>query len=74
MKFSLINVIEMSGNQISGSWIQNHIGTLASATERARELEAVNCSMIDIAVVAEINSPCAVLGYWRNLTRLDVGK
>lgn len=72
MKFSLINIIEQSGNQVSGSWIQDHIGTLASATARARELEAVNSNKITVAVVAELSSTTPALGFYTNLTRLDI--
>jgi hypothetical protein len=74
MKFSLINIIEQSGNLVSGYWIQDHIGTLASATAKAHELEATNSNKIDVAVVAEIDSPCAGLRYWPNLVRLDVNQ
>jgi hypothetical protein len=72
MKFSLINVVESAGLFVSGYWIQNHIGTIASASEIARATEAANSNKIDVAVVAEIPSPCAALGYWANLPRLDV--
>lgn len=72
MKFSLINIIEQSGLLVSGYWLQDHIGTLASAAARARELEAANSNKIDVAVVEELSSTTPALGYWANLTRLDI--
>lgn len=53
--------------------MQDHIGTLETATALARELEAANHRTIDVAVVSEISSNRAVLGYWSNLIRLDSG-
>ena len=72
MKFSLINVIESSGPFISGYWVQDHIGPLSSARETARATEATNGNKIIVAVVAELSSTTPALGYWTNLTRLDV--
>jgi hypothetical protein len=72
MKFSLINITEQSGALISGSWLQNHIGTLASAREAARTTEAANSNRIKVAVVAELSSTIPALGYYTNLTRLDI--
>ena len=53
MKFSLINVAEQSGPLVSGYWVQNHVGSLASAREAARATEAANSNKIIVAVVAE---------------------
>jgi hypothetical protein len=72
MKFSLINGAEQSGSLVSGSWLQNHIGTLASASARALELEAANGNRIKVAVVAELSSTTPALGFYPNLTRLDI--
>ena len=72
MKFSLINVVESSGPLVSGTWIQNHVGTLASAHEAARSTEAVNSNKITVAVVSELSSTAPALGFYTNLTRLDV--
>ena len=47
MKFSLINVAEQSGPLVSGYWVQNHVGSLASAREAARATEAANSNKID---------------------------
>jgi hypothetical protein len=72
MKFSLINVVESSGPLVSGTWIQNHVGTLASAREAARSTEAVNSNKITVAVVSELSSTAPAFGFYTNLTRLDV--
>jgi hypothetical protein len=72
MKFSLINIVESSGPLISGSWLQNHVGTLASAIEAARATEAANSNKIEVAVVAELSSTTPALFYWRDLTHLSV--
>jgi hypothetical protein len=61
MKFSLINGIEQSGPLVSGYWLQDHIGSLSSAIEAARATEAANHNKIDVAVVAAISSPRAIL-------------
>ena len=72
MKFSLINIIEQSGSLISGYWVQNHVGTLVSARAAARATEAANHNKIDVAVVAELSSTTPALGFYSDLTRLDV--
>lgn len=71
MKFSLINVRQQTDRIVEGNWIQNHIGTLASATAVARHTEAVNSHQITVAVVDELTSVVPMLGYWANLKRLD---
>lgn len=75
MRYSLINVQESSGpgnSLVSGSWLQDHIGTLATASAAARATEAANGHKIDVAVVPEINSTVPALSYWPNLPRMDV--
>ena len=72
MKFSLINIQEQSGPLVSGSWLQNHVGSLASAREAARATEAFNGNKIVVAVVPELSSTTPALGYWRDLRRMDV--
>jgi|GEM_PF-1979519 len=72
MKFSLINIVESSGHLVSGYWVQNHVGTLASAREAARATEAANSNKIEVAVVPELSSTTPALSYWRDLPRLDV--
>ena len=72
MKFSLINITEQSGSLVSGSWLQNHIGTLDSAREAARATEAANGNRITVAVVAELSSTTPALSHYTSLPRLDV--
>jgi hypothetical protein len=36
MKFSLINVEKEKDGFVDGVWMQDHVGTLATATEKAR--------------------------------------
>jgi hypothetical protein len=68
MRFSLINVQERAGPLVSGSWLQDHIGSLATASARAHELEIANSNKIDVAVVEELSSTTTALGFWTNLT------
>jgi hypothetical protein len=72
MKFSLINIIEQSGLLVSGYWLQDHFGSLASTIQAAHDTEAANSNKINVAVVDAVSSPCAYLSYWRNLIQLDV--
>jgi len=72
MKFSLIVVTESHGSLVSGNWIQDHIGSLATAREVARATEATNGNKITVAVVDEIPGVCKILSYWTDLIRLDV--
>jgi len=72
MKLSLINVVESSGPLVSGTWVQNHVGTRDSAREVARATEAANSNKITVAVVPELSSTAPALGFYTNLTRLDV--
>ena len=72
MKFSLLSITETDGVFVSGYWLQDHVGTLATAREVARATEATNSNKITVAVVAELSSTAPALGYWTNLTRLDV--
>jgi hypothetical protein len=68
----LINVAESSGPHAPGTWLQDHVGTLASAREAARATEAANSNKIEVAVVDELSSTTPALSYWRDLTRLDI--
>ena len=70
MKFSLINVSRQTGDRVSGNWIQDHIGTLDSATAAAQRTEAVNGNRIVVAVVDELPS-VRDFGPFDNLRRLD---
>ncbi len=71
MKFSLVTVSQRTGDTFSGYWIQNHVGTLETATARARHVEGVNSRAITIGVVEEVASVVPMLDYHTNLRRLD---
>jgi len=72
MRFSLINVVESSGPLISGTCLQNHVGTLDSAREMARATEATNSISITVDVVPELSLMAPALGFYTNLPRLDI--
>jgi len=72
MRYSLINVQESSGQLVSGNWVQDHIGTLASATAAARTTEAANGHKITVAVVDGLSSVVPALSYLLDLPRLDI--
>jgi hypothetical protein len=71
MKFSLINVNNQAGNRVDGNWIQNHIGTMETAFEVAKQTEAANGGQITVAIVTEVNSSVPMLTYWTDLIRLN---
>lgn len=58
MTYSLINVYSRQNGRIKGSWIQDHIGTLETASAAARRTEAVNSNRISVAVVKAIHPRC----------------
>jgi len=53
MKFSLINIQGRIVGNPFGAWIQNHIGTLESATQSAIDIEEANSNKIDVAVMEQ---------------------
>lgn len=71
MIFTLINVdkVEPDGT-VSGNQIQDHIGTLETAIQKAIDTEVVNSNAIDIAVVPNTMG-CMPFIYYSSLTRLD---
>jgi len=71
-KFTLIQVSSTNQNRtINGSILQGHIGTLETATAKARSTEKANSNRIDIAVVDEIYTTLN-WGSFSNLKRLDI--
>lgn len=71
MKFSLINVTSVNAKgEVSGYWVQDHIGTLQSAQQRARDTEAVNGNAITICIVEEVNTTTPMLEFFRDLKKL----
>lgn len=56
MKFSIVTVIKDRGNGIiDGVWMQNHVGSIESAIEKAKSTEKANGNRIKIAVVDDLN-------------------
>lgn len=76
MKFSLVNVSNDNGEVVDGVWMQNHVGSLESATQRARDTEAVNSSHggITVAVVDDLGYALPNYSTRMGLKRLDVPK
>lgn len=57
MKYSLINVRKQVGDVVvDGNWIQDHVGTLETAIQKAKRTEEVNSHNIDVAVVEQLAS------------------
>lgn len=57
MKYSLINVsvLHEEAGTVDGVWLQDHTGTLKTASKVARETEKANSNRIKIAVVESLN-------------------
>ena len=55
MKFSLVQVYKDNGNTVDGVWIQDHIGTVESAEQAARDTESANSGRISVAVVEDLS-------------------
>lgn len=72
MKFSLINVTKQTGNLVDGAWLQNHIGTLETASKRARETEESNSNKIIVAVVDDLGYSEPNYSGRIGLKRLDI--
>jgi hypothetical protein len=70
MIFSLINVSNRRGACVDVNWIQDHIGTLETAKEKARQTEAANSYKITVAVVPKVNSPVPLLDCWTDCVEL----
>lgn len=70
MKYSLINVDVDNGETVDGYWLQDVNGTFEDALRATQETERVNSYRIQVAVVEQINSPVAILGYWKNKRKI----
>ena len=56
MKFSLVQVYKDNGETVDGVWLQNHIGTVETAEQAARDTEAANSiGKISVAVVEDLS-------------------
>jgi hypothetical protein len=73
MKFSLIVVDKTRNNgHVDGSWVQDHVGTVESATRLAIDTEKVNGNKVDIAVVNQLYGDLHGDPYRIDLKRLDL--
>jgi len=70
MKFSLIIINKEVDGIVAGHWIQDHIGTIETATNLANETSELNRGQ-NIAVVEQINSTTPMLNHWEHLKRLN---
>lgn len=72
MKFSIVQIVKTrdSGN-IDGNWLQNHVGTVESATKVAVDTEKANGNKIEVAVVGQVCGDVHGDPYRIDLTRLD---
>lgn len=71
MKYSLIQIEEEHGaGVISGSWVQDCIGSLEEATQRATKTEQVNSNRIKVAVVEQVVGTTPILRYFKELNQL----
>jgi len=62
MTYSLINVVKDNGDgTVQGYWMQDSIGSLAKAQERARATEAANSNRLTIAVCKAVRSAFPIL-------------
>ena len=68
--FSLLTVSKEKDGIVEGYWIQDHIGTLETATERAKSTSELNRGQ-NIAVVDGIRCTSAILGFWKNQIKLN---
>lgn len=71
MKFSLIQIYKTNPDgTINGVWLQNHIGTIETAKQRALATEKANSNIFEVGVVEELSyTPDYSIRY--SLKRLD---
>ena len=81
MKYSIIQIQEeLVDGRICGTWVQDHHGTLETATARAKAIEAVNGSRlifpvagshyIKLAVTEQVVGGGPIYRYLKGLERL----
>lgn len=71
MKLSLIQVHEETKDgRISGTWIQDHHGTLETALIKAMATEKANSNRIKIAITEQINGSAPNYNFLTGLKRL----
>lgn len=74
MKYSLIQIDREYDGKVDGVWLQNHIGTIDSATEEARATERANGNRIAVAVVEDLGYSEPNYSLRTALKRLDVSQ
>lgn len=72
MKYSLINVSREYDGMVDGVWLQDHIGTIDSASEEARATEQANSNRITVAVVDDLGYYEPNYSFRTGLKRLDI--
>lgn len=72
MKYSLINVTREYNGLVDGVWLQDHIGTIATATQAARGTEQANGNRITVAVVESLGYALQDYTVKTGLKRLDL--
>lgn len=66
MKFSLLSVcVKNPDGTVDGYWIQDYIGTLEEARDRAKRASEINSDK-EIEVVEQVRCPNPRLNYWSN--------
>jgi len=73
MKFSILLVSHEFEGKVSGSWVQNHVGTLESAREVADKYQNNPYAQkygTKYAVVDEVPSPVPMMNLWYDRTLL----
>ena len=67
MSFSLISVSSANADgTVNGYWLQDHVGDLDEALDKAARTEAANSHGITVAVVEPVNHPTPMLDFWTN--------
>lgn len=74
MKYSLINVSREYDGMVDGVWLQNHTGTIESASEIARATERANSNKITVAVVDDLGYSEPNYSFRTALKRLDIAQ
>ena len=71
IQYSLINVIKDNDDTVDGYWIQDKTGSLDEALLLAREIEQANGNKITVAVTEAINNTVPILGFWREIRKIN---
>jgi hypothetical protein len=69
--YSLVNIASQEGEFVTGSWIQDKIGTLEMAIQAARQTEEANGHRITVAVVNKCGGSVPFSSLPPKMQRLD---